>query len=79
VIRRHKVSAANPNAADPAGTAVLTVPQPLMTDPANIPGSKVVWVKAIVTHQDMIDKFGTLPFVAPVKVGGDTVFVQESP
>jgi glucose/arabinose dehydrogenase len=28
VIRRHKVSAADPNAADPAGTVVLTVPQP---------------------------------------------------
>src|SRR5262249_61822399 len=28
VIRRHKVSAADPNVADPAGTVVLTVPQP---------------------------------------------------
>jgi glucose/arabinose dehydrogenase len=28
VIRRHKVTAANPNIADPAGTVVLTVPQP---------------------------------------------------
>jgi glucose/arabinose dehydrogenase len=28
VIRRHKVSAADPNVADPAGTAILTIPQP---------------------------------------------------
>lgn len=28
VIRRHKVSAADPNVADPAGTNILTIPQP---------------------------------------------------
>jgi hypothetical protein len=53
-------------------------PDFVMTDPANIPGSKTTWAQGIVTHQDMIDKFGTLPFVAPATVGGQTVFAQEA-
>jgi hypothetical protein len=54
-------------------------PDFVMADPANIPSSKTTWAKGIATHQNMVDKFGTLPFVAPAIVGGQTVFAQEVP
>jgi hypothetical protein len=52
-------------------------PDFVMTDPANIPGSKTTWLRGIATHEDMVNKFGTLPFVAPATVGGKIVFIQE--
>lgn len=52
-------------------------PDFVMTDPANIPGSRTTWAQGIVTHQDMIDKFGSLPFVAATTAAGQTVFVKE--
>lgn len=56
-------------------------PDFVMTDPANIPGSKKDWAQqqGIATHEDMVNKFGTLPFVVPATAGGQTVFVKETP
>lgn len=56
-------------------------PDFVMTDPSNIPGSRKDWAQfqAIVTHEDMVNKFGGLPFVVPKTAGGQTVFVKEDP
>ena len=50
-----------------------------MTDPANIPGSKKDWAQGIATHEDLVNKFGTLSFVVPATAGGKTVFIREAP
>ena len=47
--------------------------------PINIPGSKKDWAQGIATHEDMVNNFGTLPFVVPATAGGQTVFVKETP
>jgi L-Lysine epsilon oxidase N-terminal/L-lysine epsilon oxidase C-terminal domain len=52
-------------------------PDYVMTNPANIPGSKTTWAQGIATHEDLVAKFGTLAFVVPVTVGGQTVFVKQ--
>jgi hypothetical protein len=54
-------------------------PDFVMTDPANIPGSTAKWAMGLNIHEDMVAKFATLPFVVPMQVGGETVFVQETP
>jgi hypothetical protein len=54
-------------------------PDFVMVDPANIPGSRKTWAQGIATHEDLINKFGTLSFVVPATVGGKTVFVQQTP
>jgi hypothetical protein len=55
-------------------------PDMVMTDPNNIPGSKVAWATGIATRDDMVAKFGTLQFAVPEKsAAGETVFVREKP
>jgi len=54
-------------------------PDIVMQNAATIPGSQTKWAKNINTHLDMVHNFGTLPFVVPQNVGGETVFVAETP
>jgi hypothetical protein len=49
-----------------------------MADAGNIPGSRELWAAGIVTHQDLVDRFGTRPFAVPAtSPSGQAVFVKQ--